>query len=222
MTFSEENYLKAIFHLEHQYEKGVPTNAIADNMDTKASSVTDMVKRLSRKKLLAYKKYQGAKLNEEGRKHALNVIRKHRLWECFLVDKLHFSWDEVHVIAEQLEHIQSEKLTDKLEVFLGFPEVDPHGDPIPDKQGKFAKISKVLLSDCENGQRGVFTGVKDSSVSFLQYLDKRAITLGTVLTVLDTEEFDQSRKIENQGQVQSISYKTASNLYLKLLPKDGE
>src|SRR5699024_4682332 len=162
MTFSEENYLKAVYHLEKQYDDSVPTNALSERMNTKASSVTDMIKRLSEKGLLIYRPYQGALLTTEGRKHALKVIRKHRLWEYFLVEKLAFSWDEVHDIAEQLEHIESEKLTDQLEAFLDCPKVDPHGDLIPDKNGNFAPIDKVLLSECRVGTRAVFIGVRDS------------------------------------------------------------
>jgi len=220
-TFSEENYLKAIYHLENQHKKGVPTNALAEMMETKASSTTDMIKRLSEKELVAYKKYQGVKLTSKGESHAVKVIRKHRLWECFLVDKLNFSWDEVHDIAEQLEHIESEKLIQELDKFLGYPRTDPHGDSIPDGKGNFSKINKVLLSKCEPGQIGVFVGVKDSSASFLQYLDKNKIALGAKIKVLYKEEFDQSIELQINDRVFTVSYKSASNLYLKL-PDDHE
>lgn len=216
MTLSEENYLKAVFHLEKQYKKGVPTNALAEEMETKASSVTDMVKRLSGKELMVYKKYQGTKLSKSGREHAVKVIRKHRLWECFLVEKLNFAWDEVHEIAEQLEHIKSEKLTYRLDEFLGFPKTDPHGDPIPDKNGTFAKVSKVLLADCKPGEGGVFEGVRDSSVAFLQYLDKQNISLGDFITIIEKEEFDQSVEIEIDHKKIIVSKKTANNLFINL------
>ncbi|MCF4100762.1 metal-dependent transcriptional regulator [Gillisia sp. M10.2A] len=216
ITFSEENYLKAIFHLEKLHVKGVPTNAVAESMDTKASSSTDMIKRLSEKKLCVYKKYQGVKLSALGRSHAVNVIRKHRLWECFLVEKLDFSWDEVHEIAEQLEHIESEKLIDKLDEFLGYPKTDPHGDPIPDEQGNFSKIDKVLLLECGVDESGVFVGVRDSSPAFLQYLDKNNISLGVKIKVLHKEEFDQSVQIEVEGNEVTVSSKTASNIFIKL------
>lgn len=215
-TFSEENYLKAIYHIENQYKKGVSTNALAEEMETKASSATDMIKRLSEKELVAYKKYQGVKLTAKGKSHAIKVIRKHRLWECFLVDKLDFSWDEVHDIAEQLEHIESEKLIQKLDKFLGFPKTDPHGDAIPDGKGNFSKINKVLLSNCKPGITGVFVGVKDSSASFLQFLDKNNIALGAQIKVLYKEEFDQSLELQISKRVLTVSNKTASNLYLKL------
>ena len=139
-TFSEENYLKAIYHLEIDADKGISTNAIAKKLETKASSVTDMVKKLSEKKVVVYKKYQGVTLTDFGKKTAANVVRKHRLWEVFLVEKLDFSWDEVHDVAEQLEHIKSPKLINQLDSFLGFPTHDPHGDPIPDKEGNLKTI----------------------------------------------------------------------------------
>ncbi len=215
MTLAEENYLKTIYHLENQYAEGVPTNAIAENMDTKASSATDMIKRLSEKNLLAYKKYQGAKLSVNGKKHAIRVIRKHRLWECFLVDKLNFAWDEVHDLAEQLEHIQSEQLTDRLEAFLGNPTLDPHGDPIPNKEGKFKRTSKKLISDCGTGDAGIVMGVKDSSPAFLQYLDKSHVKLGASIKILEKETFDNTFNIQINSRELTISHKTASNLYIK-------
>ncbi|MEZ4801669.1 MAG: metal-dependent transcriptional regulator [Gelidibacter sp.] len=215
VTQSEENYIKAIYHLGKQGVQPVSTNAIAEQMETKASSVTDMVKKLAEKNLANYIKYQGVSLTEIGRLTATSVIRKHRLWEVFLVDKLNFSWDEVHEVAEQLEHIKSEKLINKLDEFLGFPKTDPHGDPIPDKEGNFTKISKMLLWECNIGDEGIFVGVEDSSASFLQYLDKQHISLGDKIKVLYKEEFDQSLEISRSGTVISLSHKTSSNIYLQ-------
>jgi len=189
-SLSEENYLKAIFHLQKKYSGGVSTNALAEEMDTKASSVTDMVKKLSEKNLVKYKKYQGVKLSEHGKKAAVEVIRKHRLWEVFLVEKLNFTWDEVHDIAEQLEHIKSAKLTDELDNFLGHPKRDPHGDPIPDAEGNFRIINNLLLADLEKGQTGICVGVRDSSTQFLRYLDKNHIALGKEIHVVYKEEYD--------------------------------
>src|SRR5690606_25078163 len=145
LSLSEENYLKSIFHLEQKNPAGVSTNALAEQLETKASSVTDMLKKLSDKKLVIYRKYQGVKLSKSGREIALSVIRKHRLWEVFLVEKLEFNWDEVHEVAEQLEHIRSEKLIRELDRFLDFPKRDPHGDPIPDSKGNLAVSDKVIL-----------------------------------------------------------------------------
>lgn len=215
-SLSEENYLKAIFHLENAYKKGVSTNALAEEMQTKASSVTDMVKRLSEKELVNYKKYQGVKLSEAGRKAAVEIVRNHRLWEVFLVEKLDFNWDQVHEVAEQLEHIKSKKLTQELDRFLGFPRRDPHGDPIPDAEGRFTKITKVLLADCKPGEQGVIIGVRDSSASFLRYLDKADISLGSKLKLLNKEDFDLSVEVSVDSREMNLSNKIASNLFLKL------
>ena len=214
LTFSEENHLKSIFHLSSESESGVSTNSIAANLNTKASSVTEMLKKLNDKLLIVYKKYRGAQLTEKGRKTALNIIRKHRLWEVFLVDKLNFKWDEVHDIAEQLEHIQSEKLTNELDKFLNFPTKDPHGDPIPNPAGFIKFTPKLKLSDLNIGETGKFVGVKDSSATFLKYLDKRQISLGSNIKVLHQEEFDQSLHVGLDESNLTISIKTASNLYV--------
>ncbi len=214
-SLSEENYLKAIFHLERSFPTGVSTNALAEEMNTKASSVTDMVKRLSEKKLVNYKKYQGVKLSKLGRDTAIEVIRKHRLWEVFLVEKLNFAWDEVHEVAEQLEHIKSEKLISELDKFLGFPKKDPHGDPIPDAKGNMVIANKILLSELQVGESGICVGVKDSSTEFLQYLDKNDIALGKTISILEKESFDQSMLIKLNGKELKISSLISSNLYIK-------
>jgi DtxR family Mn-dependent transcriptional regulator len=214
-TLAEENYLKAIFHLEHDFHGEVSTNAIAESMETKPSSVTDMVQKLGEKKLLTYKRYKGVKLTAEGKKVAANVIRKHRLWEVFLVEKLNFHWDEVHEIAEQLEHIQSEELIIRLDKFLGSPEFDPHGDPIPDKHGVLKRTEKKLLSEIDKNQKGVCVGVKESSPEFLQYLDKKKISIGTKITVLGKEFFDGSMIIQVASEQFFISHKIAENLYVQ-------
>jgi DtxR family Mn-dependent transcriptional regulator len=214
-TFSEENYLKAIYHLEIDVDKGVSTNAIAKKLETKASSVTDMIKKLSEKELIVYKKYQGVTLTSFGKKTAVNIVRKHRLWEVFLVKKLNFSWDEVHDIAEQLEHIKSSKLIQQLDSFLGFPTHDPHGDPIPDKDGNLKVIEKRLLSTLLKNETGICVGVNDSSSDFLKFLDKKGITLGKLITVLEKEDFDDSLLIKIDQKKLSISNKIANNLYLQ-------
>ncbi|MEH6764098.1 MAG: metal-dependent transcriptional regulator [Aequorivita antarctica] len=214
-TLAEENYLKAIFHLEHESAGDVSTNAIAESMDTKPSSVTDMIQKLAEKKLLVYKRYKGAQLSDTGRKVAVNVIRKHRLWEVFLVEKLNFHWDEVHEIAEQLEHIQSEELITRLDKFLGSPDFDPHGDPIPDKHGVLKRTEKKLLSEIEKNQQGVCVGVKESSAEFLQYLDKKKISIGTKIKVLGKEFFDGSMIIQIGNDQFFISNKIAENLYVQ-------
>ncbi|MEZ7950973.1 MAG: metal-dependent transcriptional regulator [Flavobacteriaceae bacterium] len=214
-TLSEENYLKAIYHLEAFSGKGISTNAIAEKVDAKASSVTDMVKKLADKEVLFYKKYRGVTLSDLGNKIAISVIRKHRLWELFLVEKLNFSWDEVHDVAEQLEHIKSPKLINELDAFLGFPKKDPHGDPIPDKEGKFQKIEKQLLSTLEVNQIGICVGVSDSSSEFLKYLDNNNISLGKKIVVLSKESFDGSLTILINTKEITISKKISNNIYIQ-------
>ncbi len=216
-SLSEENYLKAIFHLETAYKSGVSTNALAEEMQTKASSVTDMVKRLSDKDLVNYRKYQGVKLSKAGKRAAIEVIRKHRLWEVFLVEKLSFNWDEVHEVAEQLEHIKSEKLTNELDKFLEYPKRDPHGDPIPDAQGNFSVANRILLSDLDIGETGICVGVKDSSAEFLQYLDKNNISLGKQIEVIEKEDFDKSMLIKMEGNQLRISNQISTNLFIKTI-----
>lgn len=217
MTFSEENYLKTIYHLTTFLETEISTNAIAEKMETKASSVTDMLKKLAEKNLVNYKKYQGVSLTENGRLAAKMIVRKHRLWEVFLVEKLDFSWDEVHDVAEQLEHIKSEKLINKLDDFLGNPTEDPHGDPIPDANGNMVKIEKQLLSEIAVGKNTICVGVKDTSVEFLQYLDKQKIALGSTIEVLSKESFDYSMHLKVNTIELIVSNKIASNLYVQLI-----
>ncbi len=216
MTRSEENYIKTIFHLGRKGTREVATNAIAELMETKPSSVTDMIKRLSEKDLVNYKRYQGVSLTALGNKTALGIIRKHRLWEVFLVEKLDFSWDEVHEVAEQLEHIKSDKLIDSLDRLLAFPKFDPHGDPIPDKNGGFKERDRELLSEVSKSTVGVCVGVKDSSATFLKFLDKNGIALGNQIRVMEIEEFDGSLNIEIDGRKMQISHVIASNLYIKV------
>lgn len=216
MTLSEEDYIKAIYHLGKVRNTSVSTNAIAAQMETKPSSVTDMIKKLSEKKLVNYRKYQGVTLTEKGKKAALSIIRKHRLWEVFLVEKLNFSWDEVHEMAEQLEHIESEKLVDRLDKHLGYPKYDPHGDPIPSKDGEFKKSDKRLLTEVPINSKGFCVGVKDSSVAFLKFLDKNKIALGDKITVLDKEEFDGSLLVKIGNDKMHISNQIASNLYMQV------
>lgn len=215
MTISEENYIKVIYHFSLVSPKGVNTNAIAGMLDTKASSVTDMMKKLSDKNLVSYQKYQGVTLSEKGLQSAKMIVRKHRLWEVFLVDKLGFSWDEVHEIAEELEHIKSEKLINKLDAFLGFPAADPHGDPIPDEKGMIKKIEKQLLSDVILEKEFYCIGVKDSSAEFLKYLNKQKISLGSKLKIIEREDFDETLVVEIDEKRLTISSKISNNIYVQ-------
>lgn len=216
-SFTEENYIKAIYKLIESEGDTVSTNAIAEKMDTKAASVTDMLKKLFSKKLINYQKYQGVTLTPKGEKVALNIIRKHRLWEMFLVEKLDFKWDEVHDVAEQLEHINSEKLIEQIDKFLNYPKVDPHGDPIPDAKGKLNIPKSQLLSKFKKNDVCIMTGVVDHSPAFLQYLDKSGITLGNEIKIKDVVAFDHSLQITiNKGGTIFISNEVAKNILVKL------
>ena len=216
MTFSEENYLKTIYHLWTAANIEVTTNAIAESMDTKPSSVTDMLKKLATKSLVDYTKYQGVSLTEKGSLAAKMIVRKHRLWEVFLVEKLEFGWDEVHEIAEQLEHINSDKLIDKLDKFLNFPTEDPHGDAIPNANGQIVSLDKKLLSQMKESQTGICVGVTDSSPTFLQYLDNKGISIGSKIVVLGIEPFDLSFRLLVNRTEMVVSSKITNNLYVKL------
>ncbi len=212
-TSTTEDYLKAIFKLSGPLKKGVSTNSIAEELSTKASSVSDMVKKLSEKKLVHYVKYQGTTLTKEGEKIALRVIRKHRLWEVFLVEKLKFGWDEIHEIAEQLEHIRSSKLIDKLDAHLGFPKNDPHGDPIPDKNGLFPAHKKFKLNELKIGEKAILIGVSEDSKDFLSYLDRIGLKLGSTIEILDSFNFDKSLKVKiNNNSDLTFSDLVAKNL----------
>lgn len=215
LSLTEENYLKAIYHLSHDGSRGVSTSEIADSMQTKAASVTDMIKRLSLKGLISYEKYHGVGITRQGKADALNVIRKHRLWETFLVRKLGFAWSDVHEVAEQLEHIQSPLLIEKLDQFLGHPSHDPHGHPIPDQNGKVPTVKNQPLSLMEKGKECKVCSVTDSSSSFLHYLDKIGIHPGSVLLVQNKETFDGSLEVVVDGKkTTSLSKEASENILI--------
>ncbi|MBL7852488.1 MAG: metal-dependent transcriptional regulator [Cyclobacteriaceae bacterium] len=216
ISFTEENYLKAIYHLSQGGERAVLTNELAEAMQTKAASVTDMVKRLSAKSLIVYEKYYGVKITTQGRQQALQIVRKHRLWETFLVEKLGFSWDEVHAVAEQLEHIQSPQLINKLDAFLGFPKNDPHGDPIPDQNGKFKNPSLVGLDQVEPGRRVTITTVKDTDPDLLKFLDKIGAKPGKTVQVIKREAFDKSMEVQIEKKKVFISLDVSKNILIAL------
>lgn len=216
-TKTEENYLKAIYSLKVKYGKEVSTNALAKKLDTKASSITDMVKKLSVKKLVEYEKYKGVSLTEKGKKIAVNIIRNHRLWEVFLVEKLNFKWDEVHDLAEQLEHINTEKLTNSLDEFLNFPKFDPHGDPIPNKNGEIPKREEsFLLSELKIGDKGIVVGVKNSEIDFLHFLEEKKLTLGKNIELVKEFSFDKSRIISLQDEELTLSEQVCKNIIVKV------
>ncbi len=214
---AEENYIKAIFHLQ-QADGNVTTNEVATELNTKPASVTDMLKKLKQKKILNYEKYQGFRLSTDGKKIALNIVRKHRLWEFFLVEKLAFGWDEVHEMAEELEHLTSTKLIDKLDAFLGYPKFDPHGDPIPDVNGKMAARKQVNLIDLPLNQKAEVSAVASQSSELLELLKHKNIQIGTTITVKQKFAFDHSLdiKLEKQNPF-TISQQLAQVLMVKVL-----
>ena len=214
-TSSEEDYLKAIYALSNNNE-GASTNALANHLSMKASSITDMLKKLSDKGWVNYEKYKGATLNMDGKIIALSIVRKHRLWETFLVNKLNFKWDEVHEIAEQLEHIKSNELVDRLDDFLGNPKFDPHGDPIPNKDHEITDSRKrSYLSEVEVNRDVIIIGVKDSSAQLLQYLEKENMILGKNIIVLEIHDFDKSLRISINGKELNISERVAQNVLVQ-------
>lgn len=215
-SISEENYLKAILALSSDQSGQVNTNQLAKRLETKASSITDMVQKLHNKGLVHYEKYKGVSLTETGQQVALSIIRKHRLWEVFLVNKLNFSWDEVHEIAEQLEHVQSAKLVTRLDAFLGFPVTDPHGDPIPDDSGHIRPIKRQVLAKVPNGSFVVLAGSVNSTDDFLRYLDKRGLVLGDKLEVTGIEAYDHSMSLLKQNKLIIISEAASNNLLVKI------
>ena len=211
---SEEDYLKALYHLEMEFDS-VSTNSIADYLDMKPSSVTDMLKKLAEKKFINYQKYKGTSLTKKGKLIALSIIRKHRLWETFLVVKLGFGWDQVHIIAEQLEHIKSEELIENLDNFLGNPKYDPHGDPIPNNDGEIEKMNQKLLVELKASQKGIITGVKKGTASLLNYLDKEKVKLGDSIKVIEILEFDGTYIVEINKRKLTFSEKICQNLLLE-------
>lgn len=216
VTHTEENYLKAIFKIAEREKNAASTNSIAAVLNTSAASVSDMLKRLSEKELINYKKYKGVTLTPVGSKIATNLIRKHRLWEVFLVKKLKFSWDQVHEIAEQLEHIQSPELVNRLDNYLDKPRFDPHGDPIPNAEGKFTIRNQYPLSELTIGERAVVIGVKEHDTEFLQYLTSIKVKLGTEIEIQHIVKYDRSMKVKLNGENQVVlTDLVSSNLLVK-------
>ena len=214
LSFTEENYLKAIYTLSERNQSfETSTNKIAERINTKPPTVTDMLRKLTEKKLVTYEKYKKVHLTKAGKQVAILIIRKHRLWEVFLQDKLQFAWDEVHEVAEQLEHIHSEKLITRLEKYLGFPKYDPHGDPIPSANGELSKIQRTILSEVEEGKSCQVVGVKESSTLFLQYLQQKNVGIGTKIKVIEKIAYDGSLMISlKKDQQLTVSKKFSENV----------
>jgi DtxR family Mn-dependent transcriptional regulator len=217
LSYAEENYLKAILKLSGTPDGSVNTNAIATQLATSAASVTDMLKKLSEKELITYQRYKGAGLTEEGQRVATNLVRKHRLWEVFLVQKLGMTWDEVHEIAEELEHIQSDHLIDKLDAFLGHPKFDPHGDPIPNAQGKYTVRSQVPLAELLPGQSGTVIGVREDDNAFLKHLNDKGIHIGVTLEVITRDDYDHALRLRMEDLEINLAGQVARNILIKPL-----
>ena len=216
ITLAEENYLKAILSISLNEDGKVSTNAIASEIGTSAASVSDMLKKLQEKKFIKYEKYKGVELSELGKNKAINILRKHRLWETFLVNNLGFNWGEVHDVAEQLEHIQSSELIDRLDIFLEHPKFDPHGEPIPNKEGKIASTNTTPLNELQANTKGKIMGVSLDEKDFLDYLTKLNITIGTEITLLEKISFDKSLSIKIENTKQHISSDVAKHLLIKI------
>jgi len=217
LTFTEENYLKAIYNIQHNSAAGeVSVNEIAERMQTRPATVTDMLRKLSEKALIHYEKYKKLHLSEQGTTRALQIIRKHRLWETFLHHKLNFSWDEVHEVAEQLEHIQSQKLVERLDDYLGYPQFDPHGDPIPNSEGVLPVSSAQLLNETEIDRACTIVAVKDTSSAFLRQLERLNLQIGTRLNIQERMPFDNSILVEIDGKnAVMLSEKIALNIIVQ-------
>ena len=216
ITLAEENYLKAILSISLNKDGKVSTNAIANEIGTSAASVSDMLKKLQEKKFIKYEKYKGVELSESGQNKAINILRKHRLWETFLVNKLGFNWSEVHDVAEQLEHIQSSELIDRLDIFLEHPKFDPHGEPIPTKEGEIPSTNTTPLNELQVNTKGKIMGVSLDEKDFLDYLTKLNITIGTEITLLEKISFDKSLSIKIANTKQHISNDVAKHLLIKI------
>ena len=203
-SLNEENYLKAIFHLIDK-DDTFTVNELSKMLNIKMPSVNSMMKKFSQKNWVIYESYKPIKVTALGKKEAAHVVRKHRLTEMFLVEKMGFGWEVVHEIAEQLEHIHSEIFFDKMDELLNYPKVDPHGEPIPDKQGNIIQQNLTKLSECKTGETVILSAVIDSSDEFLTYLNHRNLSLNSELKILEVEKFDQSMKIEFDGKTKTLS-----------------
>lgn len=214
---TEEDYLKAIYHFSGQEMDKVGTSMLADYLSNKPASVTDMLRKLSEKALIHYKKSHGVTLTDKGTKVVLQIVRKHRIWETFLVEKLHFGWEEVHELADELEHVQSELLINRLDDFLGYPKFDPHGDPIPTAKGELPEATTLPLSEVNASLKVSFVSVATDQSSFLQYLDRMELQIGDSFMVKEKEAFDGSLIIKTQKTEVHISGKVAENILVRII-----
>ena len=215
ITVAEENYLKAIYSLNlNRNDKELGTNELANHLGISPATVSSMIKKLKEKKLIHYEKYGAISLLEKGEKEACAVIRKHRLWETFLVEKMEFTWDEIHEVAEQLEHVKSRKLIDQLDKLLGYPKYDPHGDPIPNANGEIGGVHKITLIEESVGKELTVVGVRNDSPAFLQYITQLGLVINSKVVIKANHEFDGSLDVEIDGKPQMVSQKVAENVYV--------
>lgn len=216
-TETVENYLKTIYNLSADNTSVVANQQLADKLDINPASVTEALRKLHELKYVIYEKSYGTRLTTAGVKMALNIVRRHRIWETYLVKELGFGWDEVHVIAEELEHVKNDKLINKLAEILGNPVFDPHGDPIPDAKGKIHKSNFIKLSEAKIKNNYKVMGVTDHSTAFLKYLDKHHLIIGAGITMKTIEEFDNSIILICQKKEVNISPKAAECIIVQAL-----
>lgn len=213
-TLTEENYLKALFHVVDSEGK-VTINELSKFLSVKMPSVNNMMKKFAEKKWVIYETYKPLKVTEKGRREAALVVRKHRLTEMFLVKKMNFGWENVHEIAEQLEHVHSKIFFDKMDEILDFPKFDPHGEPIPDKDGNIISQDLQKLSNCKVGESVIFASVTLSDDAFLNYLTERNLLLNSKIKIVKIEDFDQSITIEILGKIEILSKKASDKILVK-------
>tara|TARA_Y100000748_G_scaffold299574_1_gene296644 strand:- start:957 stop:1625 length:669 start_codon:yes stop_codon:yes gene_type:complete len=212
LSKSEENYLKSIYNLSELGNKVVTTNSISKILNIEPASVTDMIKKLSKKKLIYHEKYRGTKISKNGIKVALQIIRRHRLWEVFLYEKLNFNWDEIHEVAEELEHVSSDQLIDNLDKYLKYPKIDPHGDPIPNKLGEIDFVDKISISDLKVNEKGIVSRIINEDEEFFILLNKLNIEIGTEVKILDKIDYDGSLDVSINNKSVIISKVIAENI----------
>ena len=218
ITKHVEDYLKAIFHLIYEDEiQRVGTNQLAEQLQISPASVSVMIKKMKNKGLVDYQKYGKIALTDSGYEIALKLIRKHRLWETFLHRYMNFSWDEVHDVAHQLEHINSPKLIRELDNFMGNPKRDPHGDIIPGENGDFIVPTKKSLAELNTGDRCRLVSVKDNSAVFLKYVTQLGLALSSEIMVVEIREFDGSMLISYDRKKENVSKKFAESIYVEIL-----
>ncbi len=215
ISLTEENYLKAIFHLRNE-DNTVTVNELSKFLNVKMPSVNNMMKKFAQKNWIIYEVYKPLKITKEGNKEAALIVRKHRLTEMFLVEKMNIGWENVHEIAEQLEHVHSELFFDKMDEILQYPKFDPHGEPIPDKEGNIHALDLQKLSNCKVGEKVIFSSVTVSDDEFLSFLNSKKLELGKTLNIKEIEKYDQSMVIlKDDGREITLSKIISDKILVK-------